>query len=210
MTEIGIKWIILVCMLKLLVVQVASLRIAVLGAGASGLAAARRAIEQNHTVHVYERTSSVGGIWVYSENSGKDRYGVRYTPMYSDLKTNTPNSIMGYPDFPYPPNTPPYLSHDVVAKYLKSYADHFNITKRILFRHQVLEVSLYENEKWLVLACNVVAKRQMVTIYDAVMVCTSVFDSPRIPEIPNMHKFKGIKMHSRDYRRANRFAGMLI
>ncbi|XP_031624229.1 senecionine N-oxygenase-like [Contarinia nasturtii] len=39
------------------------------------------------------------------------------------------------------------------------------------------------------------------------MVCTGVFDNPQFPKIKDFDKYVGKKMHSRDYREANKFTG---
>ncbi|KAI8332201.1 hypothetical protein BC941DRAFT_436902 [Chlamydoabsidia padenii] len=48
--------------------------VAVIGAGPSGLAAARALLEQGFKVQVFERNVKVGGIWVYSEPAESKLY----------------------------------------------------------------------------------------------------------------------------------------
>lgn len=63
------------------------LNIAIIGAGASGLASARHAIAQGHDVTVYEQGEELGGIWAYTEQIGTDKYGLKiHTAMYKDLR----------------------------------------------------------------------------------------------------------------------------
>lgn len=65
----------------------ASLNIAIIGAGASGLVSARHAIAQGHDVTVYEQGEELGGIWAYTEQIGTDKYGLKiHTAMYKDLR----------------------------------------------------------------------------------------------------------------------------
>lgn len=64
-----------------------ALKIAVIGAGASGLAAAKNALEQGHTVDVFEKTGVIGGVWYYTNETEKDEYGVEiHSPMYQRLR----------------------------------------------------------------------------------------------------------------------------
>lgn len=51
-------------------------KIVIVGAGASGLCAARHAISQGFDVTVFEQTQNVGGTWVYTDRTGNDDYGL--------------------------------------------------------------------------------------------------------------------------------------
>lgn len=63
------------------------LKIVVIGAGLSGLCSAKYAIQAGHSVTVYEQTSSVGGTWIYTEETGTDEYGLDiHTSMYHGLR----------------------------------------------------------------------------------------------------------------------------
>ena len=62
-------------------------RVAVLGAGAAGLACARVLTRAGYQPTVLEKDSHVGGVWKYVAES-KDR------PMYRGLRTNLPKEII--------------------------------------------------------------------------------------------------------------------
>lgn len=63
------------------------LNIAVIGAGTSGLASARHSIDNGHHVTVYEQNSEVGGTWAYTDEVGKNQYGVNvHSAMYEELR----------------------------------------------------------------------------------------------------------------------------
>ena len=48
---------------------------AVLGAGAGGLVAARELLREGHQVTVFEKGSTVGGVWVYTDDVENDPLG---------------------------------------------------------------------------------------------------------------------------------------
>uniref|UniRef100_A0A1I8J0M9 Flavin-containing monooxygenase n=1 Tax=Macrostomum lignano TaxID=282301 RepID=A0A1I8J0M9_9PLAT len=89
--------------------------VAVVGAGAAGLAVAAT-LRRSCLVTVFERSSDfVGGVWNYSS----DRNG---GPMYCRLRTNLPKEIMAYPDWEWRrPAGVSFVDHDSVLEYLRSY-----------------------------------------------------------------------------------------
>lgn len=63
------------------------LKIAVLGAGLSGLCAAKYAKQSGHLVTVFEQSGEIGGTWVYTDSIGRDEYGLNiHTSMYHNLR----------------------------------------------------------------------------------------------------------------------------
>ncbi|XP_043933288.1 flavin-containing monooxygenase FMO GS-OX-like 4 [Protopterus annectens] len=193
------------------------LRVAVIGAGAAGLCAARHLLEERRAlcseVAVFEQSGSVGGIWVYSEKIGTDEYGVPFNCMYRDLRTNLPKEIMAFPDYAFKSDLPSFVGHSDVKEYLESYADHFKIRKHIQFHTKVELVRPTVSEDgrnkciWEVTVSNLINKSTMTEIFDAVLVCSGHYSKPYIPHIPGIEKFKGQVMHSQDYRFPEAFAG---
>lgn len=65
------------------------MHVAVIGAGAAGLCTARHLTSANSgfTCVVFEQTNSIGGAWVYTENTGNDKYGLPISSvMYKNLR----------------------------------------------------------------------------------------------------------------------------
>ncbi|GAC1574316.1 MAG: NAD(P)-binding domain-containing protein [Candidatus Dormibacteria bacterium] len=84
-------------------------------------------------VTVFEMGTAVGGLWVYENDNGR-------SPAYASLHINSEASVTSYKDFPFPPGTPLYPSHDRVRRYLESYADHFDLRRHIRFKTRVTSV----------------------------------------------------------------------
>lgn len=63
------------------------MHICVIGAGTAGLCAAKTALQHGLKVTVFELSKQVGGTWVYSDNVGKDEFGLDvHTSMYQGLQ----------------------------------------------------------------------------------------------------------------------------
>lgn len=65
------------------------MHIAIIGAGAAGLAAARHASDPKNGIKcdVFEQAGQLGGTWVYSERTGTDEFGFpMHSSMYKGLK----------------------------------------------------------------------------------------------------------------------------
>lgn len=63
------------------------LNVAVIGAGISGLAVAKNALAKGYSVTTFEQSEDLGGIWRYTDQIGKDKYGVNiHTAMYQGLR----------------------------------------------------------------------------------------------------------------------------
>ena len=100
-------------------------KIVIIGAGPSGLGAARRSAEllgddQDFELSILERSSTIGGVWGRAEREG---------PVYRDLHTNLPKELMAFPDFPFPESEESFIHQSVVKNYLESYAAYFDLNK---------------------------------------------------------------------------------
>ncbi|KAF7828393.1 flavin-containing monooxygenase FMO GS-OX-like 4 [Senna tora] len=189
----------------------ASRHVAVIGAGAGGLVAARELRREGHRVVVYERGDQVGGTWVYSSKVESDPLGldpnraVVHSSLYQSLRTNLAREIMGFMDYPFvakegkgrdPRRFP---RHREVLEYLQDFASAFEITELVRFETEVVFVKLAEDGKWKVRSKG----RSGVgvdEIYDAVVVCNGHYTYPRIAHFPGINVWPGKQMHSHNYR----------
>src|SRR5260370_38177074 len=78
-------------------------RVAVIGAGVSGLAAAKCLLDGGLEPVVYEQAAQIGGLWHYDETLPDGR-GVIHPP----LPTNPSKPTLAFSPFPPPQNSPGY------------------------------------------------------------------------------------------------------
>ncbi|CAM5179053.1 unnamed protein product [Eretmochelys imbricata] len=193
------------------------LRVAVIGAGAAGLCAARHIAacpESFAPPVVFEASGRVGGTWVYTEETGQSPDGLPiHSSMYRDLRTNLPKEVMAFPDFPFDASLPSFLHHSDVLAYLESYADHFCVREHIRFSWLVDAVSPAEGPEggWDVTTCRAQDRTVQVTErFDAVIVCSGHYSDPFVPAIPGLETFPGRLLHSHEYRGPEPFAGRTV
>lgn len=158
-------------------------RVAVIGAGAAGLAALKALLDAGCEAVAYEKRDRPGGLW---------------TTTYESLHLNTSKGRTEFADHPMPADWPDYPSADRVAGYLAGYADTFGLTPHIRRRSTVTSVE--RDGSWLVTTEDGRAER-----YDAVVVANGHNWDPRLPEPGYPGTFDGVQMHAHDYRTAEIF-----
>ncbi|XP_077982382.1 uncharacterized protein LOC144437333 [Glandiceps talaboti] len=197
-----------------------TLRVAVIGAGAAGLCAARHLASRPHLFepHVFEKTGQVGGTWVYTDKTGKDEYGQAiHSSMYWNLRTNLPKEVMAFPDFPFNKSLPSFITHQDVLQYLQNYCQHFDLNKYIKFNTSIESVSpVHQTGKkevsWDISYKDVTQSQGNLKTqqYDAVLVCNGHFSVPKSPHLPGIDEFQGEVTHSHDYRYPQQYQDKVI
>lgn len=172
-----------------------SRHVAVIGAGAAGLVAARELRREGHSVVVLERGSQIGGVWAYTSEVEPDPLSldpnrpVVHSSLYKSLRTNIPRECMGFTDFPFAtrphdgsrdPRRHP--AHTEVLAYLRDFAKEFDIEEMVRFETEVVKAEQMaaegeERGKWKVesRSSDGIANE----IYDAVVVCNGHYTEPR-------------------------------
>ncbi len=108
-------------------------RVAVIGAGAAGLTAAKALLDEGVDVVVLEKGDRPGGLWAQGNASG-------LAAAYDSLHLNTSKGRTELADLPMPQDWPDYPAADLVAGYLADYADRFGVTEHIRFHTTVADV----------------------------------------------------------------------
>ncbi|XP_046402271.1 flavin-containing monooxygenase FMO GS-OX-like 4 [Ischnura elegans] len=205
--------------------------VAVVGAGPSGLCAARHlaqlAANPGGPLHfrVFEATTSLGGTWNFSEEVTWETAGgevrTAHTSIYRDLRTDIPREAMQFPDFPMEAPSegdPSYMHHTEVHEYLEHYATQYQLHQYIEFNKEVRSIAPIQREEvdcqWHVSVADLKTGTIEDCTFDAIMICNGHFSEGNIPSIPGLESFKKCQaplvMHSRSYRRPEAFAGRRV
>lgn len=173
-------------------------RVAVIGAGAAGLATTKALVDAGLDVVTYEKGDRPGGLWASDNASG-------LSPAYASLHTNTSKGRTEFVDFPMPTGWPDYPSADRVATYLADYARHFGLLANLRFSSTVTGVERDERG-WQVTTDDGAAAEA----YDAVVVANGHNWDPRWPEPAYPGSFAGTELHAHDYRTPDIFDGRRV
>ncbi|KAI0533463.1 hypothetical protein GGR58DRAFT_486669 [Xylaria digitata] len=276
-------------------------RITIIGAGPSGLAAAKHLLAEGFTssqIDIYEQQADVGGVWNYSavtstdpprvpqtdayaaldkpiypkepvEGEEKDEYAnykfdsdeeactapgsgacslppvsrkekrppIFPNPMYENLHTNIPHTLMRYSDLGFTADgrgkgthqdCEIFPSRQAVQEYILQYAR--DVRHLVRFSTQVADVSLQTpasntpevvsegtskiRDKWNIRSTNLITDVSRIESYDAVVVASGHYSTPYIPSVPDIDifaaKHPGVISHSKTYRTPSAFSGKRV
>ncbi|XP_007987710.3 dimethylaniline monooxygenase [N-oxide-forming] 4 [Chlorocebus sabaeus] len=184
-------------------------KVAVIGAGVSGISSIKCCVDEDLEPTCFERSDGIGGLWKFTECS-KDGM----TRVYKSLVTNVCKEMSCYSDFPFHEDYPNFMNQEKFWDYLQEFAEHFDLLKYIQFKTTVCSITkrpdFSETGQW-----DVVTEtegKQNRAVFDAVMVCTGHFLNPHLPleAFPGIHKFKGQILHSQEYKIPEGFQGKRI
>lgn len=159
----------------------------VIGAGPSGLTAAKALQDRGIPFDCFERSGRVGGLWAFGNPRG--------TPTaYRSLRINTSKARTQLEDLPMPTEYPDFPTHFQIAAYLEDFADRFGLRDRITFDTAVERADLHGDGTW-----RVTLEGERTRSYDALIVANGHHWDPLWPDPPFPGHFDGVETHARDY-----------
>lgn len=193
-------------------------RIAILGAGPSGLAqlrafeAARLAGEKDlPEIICYEKQNDIGGMWNYTWRTGIDKNGEPvHGSMYRYLWSNGPKECLEFADYSFDEHfgraIPSYPPREVLKDYIMGRIDKQAIFKHIRFESAVRWVTYDDDsKKFAVTVMNHKTDQQETEEFDYVVVATGHFSTPNMPYFQGLEQFPGRVLHAHDFRDALEF-----
>jgi len=166
-------------------------RVCVVGAGPSGLIAARQLRAAGVPFDVFERHSDVGGIWDPA-NEG--------SPMYRTAHFISSKYTSGFYGYPMPDEFPDYPSWKNLLDYIRGFAKAEDLYQHITFNTAVEKADLLDDGTW-----NVTVGGEQ-RHYRALVVAPGVTWHPNLPKIEGSDTFTGQILHSSAYYDTSTFA----
>ncbi|XP_053735842.1 flavin-containing monooxygenase 5-like isoform X2 [Synchiropus splendidus] len=185
-------------------------RVAVVGAGCSGLACVKICVEEGLEPVCFESTDDIGGLWRFKDSREKEQPSI-----YRSLVTNTSKEMMCFSDFPMPDHFPNYLHNTQVLHYLRLFVQHFHLLKYFQFQTRVKNVvprpDFSESGQWEVVTTSS-SGEETRHIFDGVLVCSGQYNRPAVPltDFTGYATFAGQCLHSWEYKDAEAFRGKRV
>jgi len=166
------------------------------GAGPAGLVMARALLSEGVPFDWYERHTDIGGIWDI-ENPG--------SPMYESAHFISSKYTSAFYGYPMPDDYPDYPSWRQIRDYIRSFADHFDLTRHVQLGVAVLEATPIDQDQW-----SVTLSTGETYVYEGLINATGVTWHPNRPRLFGEELFRGVLHHSVEYRSPEEFMGRRV
>lgn len=162
--------------------------VCIIGAGSSGIAAAKTFHQAGISFDCFEKGSGVGGNWRYGNDNGM-------SSAYRSLHINTNRNVMAYSDYPMPAHYPMFPHHSQIIHYFDNYVDHFGFRDKIQFSTTVERVHRTDSG-----AYQITTDTGITRTYTHLVVANGHHWNPRYPDPAFPGVFAGETLHSHHYK----------
>lgn len=166
----------------------------IIGAGPSGLTAAKNLKELDIPFDVYERASDIGGNWWI----GNPNSAVCHSTHLISSK-----GMSHFKDYPFPDDYPDYPHHSQMCAYLRGYAQKFGLYDHIQFNTSVEWCERTDDGLW-----RVELSSGEKPVYKGLILANGHLWDPKYPDFPG--EFTGTILHSKDYKTPDVIAGKRV
>ena len=190
-------------------------RVAIIGAGPSGLAqmrafqSAAAKGEDIPEIVCYEKQSNWGGLWNYTWRTGLDQYGEPvHGSMYRYLWSNGPKEGLEFADYSFEEHfgkqIASYPPRAVLLDYIEGRVKKAGVRDWIKFNTIVSRVEA-EGHKFSVTSRDLPSGAESNEVFDYVVCASGHFSTPNMPDFEGFNSFKGRILHAHDFRDALEF-----
>lgn len=185
-------------------------RVAVVGAGSSGLACIKICLDEGLEPFCFESSSEIGGLWRFKDSPEPERSNI-----YQSLVVNTSKEMMCFSDFPMPAEYPNYMLNSQLLQYFTLYAEHFDLLKYIHFQTTVRSVTqrpdFASSGQWEVVTISKDGGEER-HVFDGILVCSGHYTHPALPlaHFQGHETFAGRYFHSSEYKDAEALRGKRV
>ena len=197
-------------------------RIAIIGAGPSGLAALRafesaeRAGAEVPEIVCYEKQDDWGGQWNYSWRTGIDQYGEPvHSSMYRNLWSNAPKEALEFAEYTFDEHfgrpVSSYPPREVLWDYIDGRLRSSKAKGKVKFATAARWVQHHEDtDTFTVTVEDLKTRTTSSSEFDRVIVATGHFAYPNVPTFEGIETFPGKIEHAHDFRGAEKFADQRV
>ncbi len=195
-----------------------SIRVAVIGAGPSGLsvlrafAAARDSGADIPEIVCFEKQGDWGGQWNFTWRTGLDANGEPVqSSMYKFLWSNGPKEGLEFADYSFEEHfgkaIPSYPPRAVLADYITGRAARSAVRDWIRFETAVRWVQPKDDGGFNLVSCDLISDTNSFEHFDYVIAANGHFSVPNVPDFDGINTFTGSVIHAHDFRNADDYAG---
>jgi dimethylaniline monooxygenase (N-oxide forming) len=178
----------------------AAKRVAVVGAGPSGLATVKELLDEGHHPVCFERAASLGGVFRFDEDTGV---------VWESCRLTSSGLLTAFSDFPITPDRAEHMKTGEYVDYLKEYCAAFGVDRCLRFDATVEAITRDPSGGWRV-ATRGRDGEPSEERFDAVAVCSGLHQNPHRPRFEGQATFPGEIMHGAEYRRPAQVAGKRV
>jgi 4-hydroxyacetophenone monooxygenase len=161
----------------------ATLNVAIIGAGMSGLDAAIKAANRGFTFEVFDREPGVGGLWGSQSYPG---VGVDTPSMYYSLSYEVEPNWSSY-----------YPNGDEYLAYLQKLAQKYKVTDHVRLNTEISRIEWDDDAKvWELTAVSKIDQSTRIVRAAVVITAAGHFNRPKYPEVEGREAFAGVSVHS--------------
>lgn len=170
-------------------------KIAVIGAGIAGLAAARLLSKAGFDCEIFEARDRIGGVW---------------TAGYHTFGLQTPKSLYEIPDYPMPDDYPRFPSGAQIQTYFENYAKDFGLIDKIRFGCTIKKLEQHDAQSWHVFYSQHDSDTVYEQLFDFIIVATGLYSNSYMPQLPHQEGFGGEILHSSQYLSPDQVTGQNV
>lgn len=160
-------------------------RTCIIGAGVSGLTAAKSLADWGVGYTCFEASDDIGGNWYFRNPNGR-------SSAYRSLHIDTSKHAISFTDFPMDERYPDFPHHTEIHRFLGEYAGRFGLREHIRFQTAVEHAERRPEGGWQIRTADGDEHE-----FETLLVCNGHHWDPSYPEFPG--RFDGDTIHSHHY-----------
>jgi 4-hydroxyacetophenone monooxygenase len=171
-------------------------RVAIIGAGMSGLLAAHRLGQVGCEVVILEKDGDVGGTW--------------YENTYPGCRVDVPNTFYSYSFFQSAEWPQFFSTQPALLDYFRRFAEEHGLRRVVRFGTEVIEARFDDVEQRWQVSTRTSDGQESTEAYDLVVSAVGQLNRPKLPDVPGVGDFEGPAFHTGQWDHSVDLAGKRV